>query len=785
MASTEHAPVADAAPGLPRPDGYDQVRWDGREHAYRPAADWRQRISPSLSLHTALDPSLDPVTYEVIRNRLWTINIGSGDTLTTISGSPVFQAFDFNMTICNEFGEIVVSAPYQQYLNSGAPLVIPHIIEHFADEPGIEEGDVFVASDPWIGASHQMDVCISGPIFIDGKLFGWVSNAAHQYDLGGIVPGGWPQNAPDVYSDPVLFTPFKLVEKGVLRKDLDQMYRRHSRMPDLVALDLRAQIAGCTFAIKRIQEACEEFGAGTVKAAMGQILDRAQQALAAKLARVPDGSWTEVRYFDEKMPGDRKTHRTQLNLHKRGSNLSADNIGTEEQDEGPNGFTFMNFEGGMLGALSITMLYEHSFAFGGAARQLECRPMPGLLTCVDYPAAVSGGVVNTLTFFGAAMNAIARMLVCDPELKRDIVASGSEIPLVVVTGKNDRGVFFGTGMMDNAGSGSGARSFMDGNDTAGPPFDPLFRVPNVEPTESFYPLLYLYRRETEDSSGAGRWRGGSGMTYAFTPYRAESFESITNTGGMGCSTHTAMGVFGGYPAPTARYEVAQNTNLEELFAESRMPRSVDELESGTRLRLRAKTNGTPLGPGDVFVASVGGGGGFGDPLDREPHRVARDVELELVSRQAASEVYGVAVADDGSVDGAATDEMRKRLLDERAGWQPASDRFEAPDEKPVTPGSGEPPRHVHEYLVVRDEHDRRVIACSRCDHVVSDARANYKLGLLVDESPVSTVPTVTDPAFFLDEEMVLRRSCCPGCQVLISAEILRASEPAIEEAMFA
>jgi N-methylhydantoinase B len=688
------------------------------------------------------------------------------------------------MTICNEFGEIIVSAPYQQYLNSGAPLVIPHIIEHFADEPGIEEGDIFVASDPWIGASHQMDVCISGPIFVEGKVFGWISNAAHQYDLGGIVPGGWPQNAPDVYSDPILFTPFKLVEKGVLRNDLDQMYRRHSRMPDLVALDLRAQIAGCTFAIRRIQEACEEFGAPTVKAAMSQVLDRAQSALASKLSKVPDGSWTEVRYFDEQMPGDRKTHRTQLNLHKRGDRLSADNIGTEEQAEGPNGFTFMNFEGGMLGALSITMLYEHSYAFGGASRQLECCPLPGLLTCVDYPAAVSGGVVNTLTFFGASMNAIARMLVCDPDLKRDIVASGSEIPLVVVTGTNDRGVFFGTGMMDNAGSGSGARSYMDGNDTAGPPFDPLFRVPNVEPTEAFYPLLYLYRRETEDSGGAGRWRGGCGMTYAFTPYRADSFESITNTGGMGVSTHTAMGVFGGYPAPTARYEVVQSTDLEARFERGEIPRSVDELESGTRLRLRAKTNGTPLQAGDVFVASVGGGGGYGDPLEREPERVARDVELEYVSREAAADVYGVALDEQGGVDESGTADLRRAILERRSGWTPASERFEDGPDPTSMPATGEEPQHVHEYLVMRDEDDRRVIACSRCDHIVSDGAGSYKLGLLVDESPVTAVPTVDDPAIFLDEEMVFRQSCCPGCQVLISAEILRASEPAIAEALF-
>src|SRR5207253_987752 len=149
----------------------------------------------------------------------------------------------------------------------------------------------------------------------------WVANAAHQYDLGGVVPGGWPQSAVDVYYDPIVFRPFKLVERGVLRPDLEQMYRRQSRVPDLVALDLRAQLAGCRWATRSMALTCEEFGAPTVKAAMKRILDRAQEALRAKLERIPDGTWTEVRYFDEKLPGEHHTHRIQVNVEKRGDRL--------------------------------------------------------------------------------------------------------------------------------------------------------------------------------------------------------------------------------------------------------------------------------------------------------------------------------------------------------------------------------------------------------------------------------------------------------------------------------
>src|SRR5262245_53433357 len=193
--------------------GYEDIVWDGRVHSYRPAAGWRERVWPGLALHEEMAADLDPVTFEVLRNRLWTINLAHGDTLTRMSGSPIFQALDFNMSILTEDGEIVMSAPFIQYLNTGSPLVVRYLMERMSENPGVHEGDVFLASDPWIGASHQMDVCIAAPVFVDGKLFAWVSNAAQQYDLGGIVPGGWPQNAPDIFSDPVVFRPFKLIEK--------------------------------------------------------------------------------------------------------------------------------------------------------------------------------------------------------------------------------------------------------------------------------------------------------------------------------------------------------------------------------------------------------------------------------------------------------------------------------------------------------------------------------------------------------------------------------------------
>jgi N-methylhydantoinase B len=763
----------------------DGVRWDGRLHSYRPRADWLERVSPKVSFHNEVDEELDPVTFEVIRNRLWTMNLAHGETLTRISGSPIFQALDFNMAIMTEVGEIVMNAPYLQCLVAGVPLAIRYIMENFSDQPGIDDGDMFLGTDPWVGAVHQMDVLIACPVFVDGKLFAWVSNAGHQYDLGGIVPGGWPQNAPDIFSEPVCLTPFKLIERGMMRKDLELMFRRQSRMPDLVALDLRAQLSGCRFAAAQLLEACEQFGAPTVKAAMRRILDNAQRSFQEKISRIPDGTWSDVGYFDEKMPGDRSSHRMQVNVSKQGDRVSFDNAGTDPQADGPLNFVYATFAGHILGAIAVTMLYEQMFSIGGAERQIDFAPTPGLLTCADYPAAVSGGVNSIVSHTNNVMQIIARMQACDPELKDDVIVGGPAWPLMVLAGVTDRDTYFGTGLMDPLAMGSGARSFGDGVDTGGPTWSPLSKLLNVEGAEQFYPILYLYREELVDGGGPGRWRGGTGMKLAFIPYRAKAIEAITNTGGMAVSAFGAPGLYGGYPSPTVHYELLKETNVDEVFRRRSVPTSVDELDAAERTFLRGKSNGAALVPGDVMEVRFTGGGGYGDPLEREPMRVARDVALSYVSQAVAGEVYGVVVGSAGSVDEEATKVRRERILAERKTWRRASELPGAPSNPPFTIATREQPHKVHEYVIARDEGGERVLACSRCDHVLGDYCGNYKLGLLVDESEVTSIPLVRDPAYFIDEDVVFRRYCCPSCQVLMTTEVVRRNEPALAEMLFA
>ena len=209
------------------------------------------------------------------------------------------------------------------------------------------------------------------------------------------------------------------------------------------------------------------------------------------------------------------------------------------------------------------------------------------------------------------------------------------------------------------------------------------------------------------------------------------------------------------------------------MARGEVPASILDLKAGRTEPMRAKSNGAALHNGDMLEIRVGGGGGYGDPLERNAELVARDVELGYVSSAAAQSIYGVKLTPAGKVDTAATADLRKTLLAERASWRPGI----AAQDVASKSATGEPPRSVHETIVTADHDGERVLACARCGHRYCGHGGNYKAAALLDEAPVTTIPSAADPAFFVDENWVLRRYCCPGCHVQVCAEVAQSDGP--------
>src|ERR671927_1754232 len=263
------------------------VKFDGVRTGYVPPK--QLSISPKLKLHGQWDSNNDPVTFEVIRHALWNINEEHGATIQRISGSPVaMYALDLNPSILTEDAEFVFFGPYMQYMSGVTDTQVKWILEYRSDNPGIREGDMFLANDPWVGAAHQMDVMLLCPVFHKDELFCWVTNCLHQYDIGGITPGSFCPGAQTAFDEGILIPPVKIVEGNEIRKDIEEVYLRSSRKPSAVALDFRAQLAGNMTAKDRVLALIKRYGAETVKGVMKKIIDDGERAFLKKMAMLPD-----------------------------------------------------------------------------------------------------------------------------------------------------------------------------------------------------------------------------------------------------------------------------------------------------------------------------------------------------------------------------------------------------------------------------------------------------------------------------------------------------------------
>src|SRR5215217_5584281 len=192
------------------------------------------QIAPTLELHEEVEPELDPITYEVLRHRIWQINDEQFVTISRVSGSSIATEInDFNVAITDEIGDIVTIGSGIVWHCNGDQCV-KWILENRSENPGIAEGDLFLSNDPWIHSNHQNDVSVLQPIFYDGKLFCWTLATVHQVDVGGINPGSFCFNAPDSFSEGFFFSAIKIVEGGELRRDMEDLFLRErlSELPD-------------------------------------------------------------------------------------------------------------------------------------------------------------------------------------------------------------------------------------------------------------------------------------------------------------------------------------------------------------------------------------------------------------------------------------------------------------------------------------------------------------------------------------------------------------------------
>ena len=680
-------------------------------------------------------------------------------------------ALDLNPSILTEDAEFVYFGPYMQYMSGVTDTQVKWILEYRSDNPGIREGDMFLANDPWVGAAHQQDVMLICPVFWKGELFCWVTNCLHQYDIGGITPSSFCGSAENAYEEGICMPPVKIIEGNEIRRDIEELYLRASRKPDAVALDFRAQLAGNSTARDRILRLIRRYGPEVVKGVMKRILDTSERAFLDKLKRLPDGVYRDRSYVECCRPGDRRTHPVMITLRKKGNKLVFENEGTAPQDGAMNA-TYSGWRGAIMVALNQLLCWDQYFAIGGALRHVEFDPTPGTFTCATFPASVSTAPVQAMEIsLYPAYNVLSKMLFSDPRMREDIMCIGgtSQWPATIFRGIDQWGERYGYLLVDPIGGAIGAFSTGDGISNGGQSRTPICRLPNVEHNEQSFPVLILYRKEVIDSGGAGRWRGGLSAETCFIPHRTASMTHDTLSSGNAIPTSTGM--MGGYPATVNVYKFKRDTDILQRLADRDMIGDISEVR-GEVEELQLRQQDFLQHPGDVYSVIWTAAGGFGDPAERDAERVAKDViENGAVSVAAAREIYGVVITADERLDPEAT-----RAL--RAGRREARRRKDGS----TRTLAGKVVVQLTDNLAVRREADGLHTCCAKCATDLGSIRENYKDHAVRQDNDIRhSNPNVGDYKRYIDERPIFRQFFCPGCGALLENEIAREHDDVLRD----
>lgn len=736
-------------------------------------------LPDSLPLHTVSQEqidALDPLTYEVIRHRLWSVTEEMGEALKRMSGSPIVtDANDFDFAIGDELGQEVQVGLYNTMLVGAVDLAIYWTLANRADNPGIAEGDMFLCNDPWVGGGlHQNDVIIYQPIFHDGKLFAWTSAICHEPDLGGVGLGSFSPAAQDVFSESLPTPPVKVVRDFTIQRDIADLYVRRSRVPMLVGLDLRAQVGSNNVGRERFKAVIEQYGADTVKAVMKRMMSDAEHRLRAKLTDLPDGTWHATGYQDQSHEGDRGLHKITLAMTKTDDHLSFDFTGTDPQ-AGVINCTYAGMRGGVMLALLPILAGDIPWSAGGLMRCFDLIAEEGTINNATFPAAVSRGPIGPAWLTGTLVaECLSQMLDRSIDLGRSVQASCCGTwDTAVFAGLDERGAMpapFINIMMEPMAGGYGARPDVDGMDTGGLFCIPMGRVPDTEMTEFLYPMLMLWRREEPDSGGPGQQRGGVSASLAMTPWRSTMPMGLV-LASAGKAVAQNNGLAGGLPGNTGLEVLARQTGIAETLAAGTLPTDMPSV--GGQQDPGQNYAQTYLAPGDVFYMHWQGGGGYGDPLRRDPAAVATDLREGKVTVAAARDSYGVVASDDGVLDDAATEQARQELLAERRQRSTADIAISG---EPVDVSAA---KRLDENLVLADDSGHPVICCAHCGQRLGDSRHGPTLSLArYDGPPAEAGPQVVSEAGdYVDGEVVFRQYCCPGCLTAVYSSIVPTDHP--------
>jgi N-methylhydantoinase B len=555
---------------------------------------------------TAPSDLIDPVTLEVVRNRLEGIANEMQFTLLHSSFSPIVkEAMDCSAALFTAGGDTIAQATA---LPIHLATMIPALAAVLKAFPLAEmgEGDVFILNDPYCGGTHLPDISLFMPVFAEGAPIAFSVTTVHHQDMGGMSPGSIPTNATEIYQEGLRIPPLRYMEKGRVNETLAAMMRLNIRIPDMFFGDLNAQLSACTVGARSLGRVVQSYGTATVTAIFRQLLDRSEAMTRQALLTLPQGTFHYTDWLDNDGVELDKRVKIQVAVTNRNGSIHFDLTGTSKQVKGP----INAVPSGSLAAAyyAVRALTDASIPTnGGCFRPVSLFQPPGSLVNPIAPAPVNARTATIKRMCGAFVSAFAEAA---PD--RVPAASAGTSLMMVFGGQREDGTDFIISELVAAGTGASGGS--DGVDCLQTDGTNSMNMP-VEAFGLDAPIRVRRFGLRADSGGAGMFRGGLGVVREY-----EMLADGIRFTHRGERHYTgAKGSSGGGQGGTAWSVIRRADGREEVIAS----KCVSVLSRGDRL-----------------VVQTPGGGGFGDPRQRDRDLVRRDIEGGKISRQAARDIYG-------------------------------------------------------------------------------------------------------------------------------------------------
>lgn len=592
---------------------------------------------------------VDSITFEILSHRLHQITVDMGATLERVGGTVnTTQMKDYMAALYLPNGDILSAGSSMAYHAACAGFAVKVILERFEEDGGIEPDDAFLLNDPYLAAIHQSDVYVVSPIHSGGRLVAWSATFIHVMDIGAMSPGGNSPGATEIFHEGVRIPGLKLVERGKLRRDVFDMILNMTRQPVMVGLDLKCELAANHVAKKRMQAFVERYGTELLERVATEMMRYSESVLRRRIEEIPDGERQDTAVIQAG-----ESSRICLMLRKEGDHLQFDFTGSDPQAKTGINLPYHATFGICFWALLSTLGYDIPKNHGGF-RPIEVIAPEGTVVNVKYPGPVSLNTTSGMaTVQYLTKSLLNQMLATTEKWKREVMATNLGARRVRHAGVSQHGQYYVSTLIELDGHGAGFSR--DGISSGGG-----LTCHNIEWVELNFPILYLFRRHIKDGAGAGKFRGGAGAETAIKIHDAPEGKIRGVAFGVAGLRNSGQGICGGYPGAPSVLILQQGTDIENWLAAGKVVDDLSHLDGQGKLLPYCDFE---FRLSDVLYMRMASGGGYGDPLERDRGLVQRDMEYELVSRDAAREIYGVVFDEDsGAVDhkrtGQARDELR-------------------------------------------------------------------------------------------------------------------------------